>query len=277
MGTNFYNNFNSNVIKIIIIYFLYTIFTIFLYNLLNIRLLDSFNLAFTAISSGGFLNKNNLSDIVTNDLQALVLSITLLLPIINFYLLFKIFTREFKLADHQEDLHLIIIIILLTLLFYFFIVPNETVTNILLAITTSLSTSGIAIYSSNFDVSLSFILLTIIGGSLISTSSGLKYIRIYILLKISYQEMYRLVKPKNIFNRNLFNSDSKINDEDSKIAFLVFITFIISIFVLSSVLTLDHFDFEDSFKLSLLTLTNTVNSELYELNNISFYNLNDFT
>ena len=276
-GTNFYNNFNSNVIKIIIIYFLYTIFTIFLYNLLNIRLLDSFNLAFTAISSGGFLNKNNLSDIVTNDLQALVLSITLLLPIINFYLLFKIFTREFKLADHQEDLHLIIIIILLTLLFYFFIVPNETVTNILLAITTSLSTSGIAIYSSNFDVSLSFILLTIIGGSLISTSSGLKYIRIYILLKTSYQEMYRLVKPKNIFNRNLFNSDSKINDEDSKIAFLVFITFIISIFVLSSVLTLDHFDFEESFKLSLLTLTNTVNSELYELNNISFYSLNNFT
>ena len=199
------------------------------------------------------------------------------MPIINFYLLFKIFTREFKLADHQEDLHLIIFIILLTLLFYFFILPNETVTNILLAITTSLSTSGIAIYSSNFDVSLSFILLTIIGGSLISTSSGLKYIRIYILLKTSYQEMYRLVKPKNIFNRNLFNSDSKINDEDSKIAFLVFITFIISIFVLSSVLTLDHFDFEDSFKLSLLTLTNTVNSELYELNNISFYNLNDFT
>ena len=89
--------------------------------------------------------------------------------------------------------------------------------------------------------------------------------------------MYKLVKPKNIFNRNLFNSDSKIDDEDSKIAFLVFITFIISIFVLSSVLTLDHFDFEESFKLSLLTLTNTVNSELYELNNISFYSLNNFT
>ena len=277
LGMNFYNDFNSNVIKILIIYFLYTIFCIFLYSLLDIRLLDSFNLAFTAISSGGFLNKNNLSDIITNDLQTIVFSITLLFPIINFYLLFKILTNDIKFNEHQEDLHLIIIIIFLSLLFYFFIIPDVGIANIFLAIITSLSTSGISIYSSDFDVSLFFILLTIIGGSLISTSSGLKYIRIYILLKISYQEIYKLVKPKNIFNKNLFNSDSKIDEEDFKIAFLVFIAFIMSIFILSSILTLDYFNFEDSFKLSLLTLTNTVNSELYELNGLGFDSLKSFT
>ena len=112
---------------------------------------------------------------------------------------------------------------------------------------------------------------------MLSTSSGLKYVRFYILLKISYQEIYRLVKPINIFNRNLFNSDVKINEEDSKIAFLIFISFIIAVFVLSSILTLDNLSFEQSFKLSILTLTNTATSTLYGMDNFNFFDLNSFT
>ena len=277
LGSNFRNNFNNIFIRVLLIYFFSTIFVIFIYSLLKIRLLDSFNLAFTTISSGGFLPTESLSNITTNNLQILVLSFTLLFPVFNYYLLFKIFTKQFKFRDHQEDLHLGIIIITLTLLFYFFIIPNEGIAAVFLAVTSSISTSGISTYSSNFDVSLLFILLTIIGGSLISTSSGLKYIRFYILLKISYQEIYKLVKPMNIVNRNLFHSESKIDDEDLKIAFLVFISFIIAIFFLSSILTLDSPSFENSFKLSILTLTNTVTSALYGMDNLSFFDLNNFT
>ena len=168
-------------------------------------------------------------------------------------------------------------IILLTLFFYFFIISSEGFAGVFFAVISSISTSGISTYSSSIDVSLFFILLTVIGGSLISTSSGLKYIRFYMLLKISYQEIYRLVKPKNIFDKNLFNAESKIEDDDFKIAFLVFILFIISVFVLSSILTLDNINFENAFKLSILTLTNTVTSSLYGLDNLSFYDLNSST
>ena len=276
-GINFYNNFNYNFIRISLIYFFSTIFIIFLYGLINVRLLDAFNLAFTTISSGGFLPTNNLSNIVSSNLQIFVLSITLLFPIFNFYLLFNIFTKQFTFKNHQEDIHLGVMIVILTLLFYFFIIPNEEFGSVFLAITSSISTSGIATYSSNFDVSLFFILLTIVGGSLISTSSGFKYIRFYILLKISYQEIYRLVKPINIFNKNLFNTETKLDDDDSKIAFLVFISFIIAIFILSSILTLDSLNFESAFKLSILTLTNTVTSSLYGLDNLNFFDLNNFT
>jgi len=276
-GINFYNNFNYNFIRISLIYFFSTIFIIFLYGLINVRLLDAFNLAFTTISSGGFLPTKNLSDIVSSNLQIFVLSITLLFPIFNFYLLFNILTKQFTFKNHQEDIHLGVMIVILTLLFYFFIIPNEEFGSVFLAITSSISTSGIATYSSNFDVSLFFILLTIVGGSLISTSSGFKYIRFYILLKISYQEIYRLVKPINIFNKNLFNTETKLDDDDSKIAFLVFISFIIAIFILSSILTLDSLNFESAFKLSILTLTNTVTSSLYGLGNLNFFDLNNFT
>ena len=75
----------------------------------------------------------------------------------------------------------------------------------------------------------------------------------------------------------MYNSDVKIDDQDVKIAFLVFLSFIISIFILSSILTFDHLSFEDSFKLSVLTLTNTVNSSLYGIENLNFMDLNDFT
>ena len=274
---NFYNNFNYNFIKILLIYSFSTIFIIFLYSLANIRLLDAFNLAFTTISSGGFLPTSNLSDILGNNIQIFVLSLTFLFPILNFYLLFNIFTKKFEYKEHQEDFHLSVIIILITLLFYFFIIPEKNLVSIFLAVTSSISTSGISTHSSYFDASLFFILLSILGGSLISTSSGFKYIRFYILLKMSYQEIYRLVKPTNIFNKNLFNTESKISDDDSKIAFLVFIMFIISIFVLSSILTLDNISFEKAFKLSILTLTNTTSSSLYGLDSLSFFALDTFT
>ena len=276
-GRNFYNNFNYNFIKILLIYFFSTIFVIFLYSLIDIRLLDAFNLAFTTISSGGFIPTNNLSNIIETNLQIFILSITLLFPIFNFFLLYDVITRQFSFRNHQEDLHLASLIILLTLLFYFFIIPNEGFSNVLFAITSSISTSGITTYSSNFDLSLFFILLTIVGGSLISTSSGFKYTRFYILLKISYQEIYRLVKPINVIDKNLFNTESRIDDQDVKIAFLIFIFFVISVFLLSSILTLDNLTFENSFKLSILTLTNTTSSALFGMENLSFIDLNSFT
>ena len=276
-GRNFYNNFNYNFIKILLIYFFSTIFVIFLYSLIGIRLFDAFNLAFTTISSGGFIPTDNLSNIIETNLQIFVLSITLLFPIFNFFLLHDVITRQFSFRNHQEDLHLVSLIIFLTLLVYFFVIPNERFSNVLFAITSSISTSGITTYSSNFDLSLFFISLTIIGGSLISTSSGFKYTRFYILLKISYQEIYRLVKPINVIDKNLFNTESKIDDQDVKIAFLIFIFFIISLFILSSILTFDNLTFENSFKLSILTLTNTVNSALYGFDFPSFFDLSNFT
>jgi len=274
---NFYNNFNTNFIRIFLIYFLSTIFIIFLYSLVNIRLLDGFNLAFTSVSSGGFITTYDLSTIINTNPKIFILCISLLFPILNFYLIFNIFTKKFEFKNHQEDVHIIIIIFILSLLFYFFKIPSHELVKVFLAIASSIATSGITTYSPNVDISLFLIILTIIGGSVISTSSGFKYVRFYILLKISYREIYKLVKPNNIFSKNLFNTESQIDDNDSRIAFLVFISFIISLFILSSILTFDNMSFENSFKLSILTLTNTVTSSLYGFDNSNFFYLNNIT
>ena len=275
--SNFYNNFNYNFIKILTIYFLCTLLIIFFYTVANIRLLDSFNLAFTTISSGGFIPTDNLSDIIIHQYQLFIVTLTLLLPIFNFYLFFKIFTGKFNLNNHQEDLHLGFLILFLILFIYFFIISDENVFSVSFAVISSIATSGISVNSSNFDFPLFFILLTIIGGSLLSTSSGIKYVRFYILLKFSQNEIYRLVKPINIFNRNLFNSQLKIDYEDTKICFLVFISFLLAIFILSSILTFENLSFQDSFNLSILTMTNTASSSLYGIDNIYFNEMNNFT
>ena len=138
--------------------FIGTIFVIFLYSLIDIRLFDAFNLAFTTISSGGFMPTDNLSDIIVTNLQIFVLSITLLFPIFNFFLLHDVITRQFSFRNHQEDLHLASLIISLTLIFYFFVIPNEEFANVFFAITSSISTSGITTYTPNIDLSLFFIL-----------------------------------------------------------------------------------------------------------------------
>ena len=275
--SNFYNNFNYNFIKILTIYFSSTLLIIFFYTVANIRLLDSFNLAFTTISSGGFIPTDNLSDIIIHQYQLFIVTLTLLLPIFNFYLFFKIFTGKFNLNNHQEDLHLGFLILFLILFIYFFIISDENVFSVSFAVISSIATSGISVNSSNFDFPLFFILLTIIGGSLLSTSSGIKYVRFYILLKFSQNEIYRLVKPINIFNRNLFNSQLKIDYEDTKICFLVFISFLLAIFILSSILTFENLSFQDSFNLSILTMTNTASSSLYGIDNIYFNEMNNFT
>ncbi len=123
------------------------------------------------------------------------------------------------------------------------------------------------------NLSLYFLFITIIGGSLISNTSGIKSTRLYILLKITSAEIIKLISPNSIINKTIFSSDKKITDDNIKISFLIFISFFISLFILSSFLVLDNIGFERSFKLSILALTNTVNSEMYNLQNINFANL----
>ena len=226
------------------------------------------------MSSGGFLHKESLSLILKNNFQVLILSILLLLPIFNFYIFYKIFIKKVKMNEHYEDFHLATLVSILTLVLYFFFIPNENLSNVLLVVVSCLSNSGINMYSSDYDLSLLLLVVTMIGGSAVSTSSGIKYVRLYILTKISYLEIYKLAKPLNVFNRNLVSSNKIIDNEDLRISFFVFISFIFGIFLLSSILSFDNINFESSFKLSILTLTNTVSSNMFGIMDLNFYDLN---
>ena len=172
--------------------------------------------------------------------------------------------------DHKEDFYLLLLSLILVLFIYF---NSNSGLDLIISVVSSLSNSGLTLMQSKDNLSLYFLFITIIGGSLISNTSGIKLARFYILLKITSSEIIKLISPNSIINKTIFNSDKKITDENVKISFLIFISFFLSLFILSSFLVLDNIGFEKSFKLSILTLTNTVNSEMFSLAYLNFGNL----
>ncbi len=264
------DNIKNNLLKILIFYSVLSFIFLLLFSFSGVRLFNSLNLSMTVVSGGGFLPSDNLNDIISNNLQKFVLLITLILSVLNFYLLFNIFNRKILLKEHKEDAYLFIFIIIFILLIYF---NNFEDLNIIISVVSSLANSGISLMKADNNLVLYFLMITIIGGSLISNTSGIKLSRFYILLKISSSEILKLISPNSIINKTIFNSEKKITDDNIKISFLIFISFFISLFILSSFLVLDNIGFEKSFKLAILTLTNTVNSETYNLQNLNFGNL----
>ena len=263
-------NIKNNLLKIFIFYSILSLIYFTCLNISGVRLFNSLNLTMTLVSNGGFLPSDNLNEIIITNFQKIILIFILIFSMVNFYLLFNIFNKRAIINYHKEDFYLITFAVLFILIIYF---NNFEGLNIIISVLSSLTNSGITLFEKSNNLSLYFLLLTIVGGSLISNTSGIKLTRFYILLKITAAEIIKLISPNSVINKTIFNSENKINEENVKISFLIFISFFLSLFILSSLLILDNIGFESSFKLSILTLTNTVNSEMYTLQDLNFANL----
>ena len=272
---NFSSNWLSVSIRTFFIYFFLTILIFSLFSISGIRFFNSFNLAMTVISSGGFLPANSLDRIITTNLQSIFLSLSFLVSLLNFYLIYNIFFNRSDLKNHKEDSYLVILIIIFSMVFYF--IHELDLLSVFVNILSSIGTSGISLGEVQGNFALYLLILTLLGGSVLSTTSGIKFIRIYILIKALFAEMYKLVKPNVIISSNIIFSEKKINTENIKMSFLIFILFFLSLFILSSILLVDTLNFENSFKLSILTLTNTTTSNIYGIEQIQFANLFTFS
>ena len=280
--TNFFS-FNSSevlkqAVKIFLLYSSITLIIFIILNLFSIRSFDSLNLAFSLVSSGGFLPTNDLSNIIKENSQIIIVSFLMLLSFFSIFFTYNLFF--FKNRDINflyEDLHLIVyFIIILTIFFLFFSFNNDFLSS-LLAITSSMSNIGFSLELKKTNLSFIYLILVIVGGSFFSTSSGLRFIKIYSLFKYSLNQILSFSRPKNIFmNKLIF---TKINFDFNEISkyFLTVIIFILSLFTLATFLTISGINFENSFKLSILTLMNTVNSSSYGLADFDFNNLHFFT
>ena len=262
-------NIKNNIFKIFIYYCILSFSIFLLFNISGIRLFNSLNISMTLISGGGFLPTDSLNNIIQSNFQKIIFIISLLIAMLNFYLIFNIFNKKILIREHKEDLYIFLLSIILVILVYF---NNNSGFDLIISVISSLSNSGLTLIESD-QLSLYFLFITIIGGSLISNTSGIKLTRFYILLKIASSEIIKLISPNSVINKTIFGSDKKITDDNVKISFLIFISFFLSLFILSSFLVLDNIGFEKSFKLSILTLTNTVNSELFNMEILNFANL----
>tara|TARA_B100001057_G_scaffold434599_1_gene464356 strand:+ start:800 stop:2107 length:1308 start_codon:yes stop_codon:yes gene_type:complete len=280
--TNFIS-FNSSEIfkqasKIFLLYSGLTLIIFIVLNLSSVRSFDSLNLAFSLISSGGFLPVNDLSNIIKDNTQVIAISLLMLLSFFSIFFSYNlIFSKNRNINFFYEDFHLIIYLLIVITIFFLFFSFNADFLNNFLSITSSMSNIGFSLDIKQSNLSFVYLILVIIGGSFFSTSSGLRFIKIYSLFKYSLNQILSFSRPKNIFmNKLLF---TKINFDFNEINkyFLTVLIFLISLFVLSSLLSLSSIEFESSFKLSVLTLMNTVNSASYGIAEFDFSNLNFLT
>ena len=264
------SNVKSLIFKIFILYSLLSLIIFILLNLSEVRLFNSLNLTMTLISTGGFIPTDSLNKIISTNLQKIIFIFSLLLSMLNLFLIFNIFKTKILFREHKEDFYIIFVSLILILLVF---LNNYSGLDIIISVLSSISNSGLSVIKADNNLSLYFLLITLIGGSLISNSSGIKLTRLVILLKTTSIEIIKLISPNSIINKNIFNSEKKITDDYIKISFLIFISFFISLFILSGILIIDNIDFEKSFKLSILTITNTTNSEMFGLEKMGFANL----
>ena len=263
-------NVKNLLIRILIFYSMLSLIIFFMLNISGVRMFNSLNLSMSLISAGGFIPTDSLDKIIKSNFQKIIFVISLLISILNFFLVTNILQKRILIKEHKEDFFLIIIAIILTLLIFF---NGYDLLDIIISVLSSLGNSGLSTIRVDNNLSLYFILITIIGGSLVSNTSGIKLIRIYILLKTAATEINKLVSPNSVVNRNLFDTERKITDENIKISFLIFISFFVSLFILSGILIVDNIGFEKSFKLSILTITNTTTSGIFLTEKMNFSNL----
>jgi len=278
-----YLSFNSSEllkqsIKIFLLYCGLTCLIFIILNLISIRTFDSLNLAFTIISSGGFLPVNELSIILKNNTQIIIFSFLLLFSFFSIFFSYNlIFIKKKNIDFFYEDLHLIYYLLIVILFFLLFFTSQNDFSINLLSLISSMSNIGFSLNYNQSNLNFIYLILVIIGGSFFSTSSGIRFIKIYSLFKYSINQILSFSRPKNIFMNKLVFTKINFNFDEINKYFLTILIFIFSLFILTIILSLSNIEFENAFKLSILTLMNTVNSTAYGLNDFEFYNLHYFT
>ena len=276
--TNLFSFNNSEIIKQTIkIFLLYSTLTIIIFLILNIiglRSYNSLNLALTIISSGGFLPTNELSSILVNNMQIIIFSLLMLVSFFSIFFIYNlIFLRSKNLNFFFEDLHLFLYFVIIVMIFFLFSSFDDNFIHNFLSLASSISNIGVSLNSSQNNLNFVYLILVIIGGSFFSTSSGFRFLKIYSLTKYSFNQILSFSRPKNIFMNKLIFSNINFNFKEINKYFLTIVLFIISFFILTSLLSMSGIDFEKSFKLAILTLMNTVNSSAYGLAQFDFENL----
>jgi trk system potassium uptake protein TrkH len=280
--TNFISFNSSEILKQTIkIFVLYTAITISIFIILNIfeiRSFNSLNLSMTVISSGGFLPSNNLSSILTNQTQIIIFSLLMLVSFFSIFFIYNlIFLRNKNLNFFYEDIHLLLYFLFTVTIFFTFFSFDNNFTYSFLSLVSSISNIGISLEFDQSNLNFVYLILVIIGGSFFSTSSGLRFLKIYSLTKYSLNQILSFSRPKNVFMNKLVFSNINFDFKEINKYFLTILIFIISLFILTSLLSLSNIHFESSFKLAVLTLMNTVNSSAYGLNDFNFNDLHVLT
>ena len=148
--TNFISFDSSEIfkqaIKIFLLYSVLTLIIFIILNIFSIRTFDSLNLAFSLISSGGFLPVNDLSIILKENSQVIITSLLMLTSFFSIFFSYNlVFFKKRNINFFYEDLHLIIYFLFIVTIFFLFFSFNNEFSDNLLSISSSMSNIGFSV------------------------------------------------------------------------------------------------------------------------------------
>ncbi len=249
------------------IYIVLTIFCGVALSVFGMKPFDALIHSLSTISTGGFSSREGGINEFSSIAIELVICLFMLLGALNFTLYWAIANGKWNdIFSEGEFRYLIVIIIFF--LFIVFIVSfgflgffsTEILRFSLFNIISSITTTGYHLnyYGEQFSFSIFyilFILLMLIGGASVSTSGGIKILRLIVFFKLTFSELFKLSHPNAVFPINYMN---KSIDENSLRSAWGFLMTFISVFVITTLFfSICGLGFIDSFSLSALSLTNT--------------------
>ncbi len=191
-----------------IIYFALTSADVALLAISGMDLFDAICHAFTTMATGGFSTKNNSIAYFKNPSIEYITSMFMFLAGINYTLYFYVFRGKIsRLWKSSEFKFYMIITVLATILITINIwkVSFDSLTDsfrhALFQVVSIMTTTGYA--TTDFEKWSSFaqiILVTVmfLGGMIGSTGGGIKQVRILLMIKQGYRQMYQLIHPRAV-------------------------------------------------------------------------------
>jgi len=140
-----------------------------------------------------------------------------------------IFLRKKNINFFYEDLHLFAYLVVVVTIFFLFFSFNYDFFINLFAIISSMTNIGFSLSPAQENLNFVYLILVIIGGSFFSTSSGLRFIKIYSLFKFSLNQILSFSRPKNVFMNKLIFTKINFNLDEINKYFLTIIIFILSL------------------------------------------------
>lgn len=215
---------------------------------------DSLVHAFGTAGTGGFSIMNASIAAYGSPYLEYVIAIFMMLFGVNFTIFFLLLAREFKLVIKNEELFWYLSIILIaTLAITFSIMPQyggfgEAFRLSFFQVSSIITTTGYATADYcqwPMVTQMILLLLMIVGACAGSTGGGMKVSRLIILLKKVRRDIHKLIHPRMV---GAIKMDGKtLQQETVDNVSLYFISYMLLLFVLSLIVSLDGFDFTTTF------------------------------
>ena len=100
-----------------------------------------------------------------------------------------IFTKNHNLNFFNEDIHLVFYFFTLLIIFFVFFNFDNNFIILFLSLSSSVSNIGFSLNNVSSNLSFIFLIIVMIGGSFFSTSSGIRFLKVYSLFKYSINEI----------------------------------------------------------------------------------------